>query len=210
MRSFYTLAIALLAIPAYAQKYEFGVHGGFSMYTEKSVSSPRLTGNAGFKNGFGAGITLGHNMYDFVGGEVRYTYLKNDLKLTSSGTEAKFGAEAHAIHYDLLIHAKSRESRIRPYGAFGGGVKYYRGTGTENAFQPLSGLAILTKTSEIKPMLSVGGGVKIGISDNVLLRLDVHDFLTQVPRDVITPAAGSNLSGWIHNFVPTVGITFTF
>jgi hypothetical protein len=216
MRTFYTLLVALLALPAYAQRYEFGVHGGLSNYTTAKVEGARAataastTADAGFKNGVAAGFTIGHNMYQKLGGEVRYTYLRNDLKLTSGGQEVTFGGQAHALHYDLLAHFTNFGSRVRPYVAFGGGMKYYRGTGAENAFQPLTNFAILTRTSEIKPLISVGGGVKIAITDKVSFRVDVHDFLTQFPEKVIAPGPGASISGWLHNIVPTAGISFSF
>ena len=215
MRTFYTLLLVLAALPAYAQRYEFGLHGGVSIYTDRTVTAASATrgtseGKAGFDNGIAAGLTMGNSMYDLLGGEVRYTYLRNDLKLTGSGQTVAFGGEAHAIHYDLLFHTAKFGSRVRPYIAAGGGAKYYRGTGAENAFQPQSNLAILTRTSEVRPMVSFGGGLKIAISERMLFRVDVHDFFTQIPTKVITPAPGASLSGWIHNFVPTAGISFTF
>ena len=215
MRTFYTLTLVLAALPAYAQRYEFGLHGGGSFYTDRTVTATAAggatsEGKAGFATGFGGGFTLGNSMYDLLGGELRYTYLRNDMKLEGGGQTVKFGGEAHAFHYDLLFHTAKFGSKVRPYIAVGGGAKYYRGIGTENAFQPLSNLAILTKDDEVRPMVSFGGGVKVGISDRVLFRVDVHDLFSQIPTKVITPAPGASLSGWIHNLVPTAGISFTF
>jgi len=149
-------------------------------------------------------------MYERIGGEVRYSYLDNAMKLTSGQATAKFGGQAHAIHYDLLIHGTGPASRMRPYIAFGGGAKIYRGTGAERAFQPLSNIAILTKTQETQGLASVGAGIKYRVSDKMWFRLDVHDYLTRFPKKVITPVTGSGLSGWLNNFVPTAGLTFTF
>jgi hypothetical protein len=214
MRTFYTFLLVLAAVPAYAQRYDFGLHGGFSLYTDRTVTATAAggtaEGKAGFSTGPAVGFTLGNSMYDLLGGEVRYTYLRNDLKITGSGQEVKFGGEAHTVHYDLLFHTSRIESRVRPYVAVGGGAKFYRGTGAENPFQPQSNLAILTRTSEVRPMISVGGGLKFAISERMFFRVDVHDFLTQIPTKVITPAPGASLSGWIHNFVPTAGIAFRF
>lgn len=216
MRTFYTLAVALLALPAYAQRYEFGVQGGVSTYTTAKVEGARAvtaattTADAGFKNGVAAGFTIGHNMYEKVGGEVRYTYLRNDLRVKSGGQEVTFGGQAHALHYDLLIHTAKFGSRVRPYVAFGGGMKYYRGTGAEAAFQPLTNFAILTRTNEVRPLVSAGGGLKIAISNTVAFRVDVHDFITPFPTKVITPGPGASISGWLHNVVPTAGISFSF
>lgn len=210
MRLILTFAAAVLTVPAIAQKYEFGIQGGVSIYQSKQISNARGSADAGFSTGWTAGVTLGHDMYEHIGGEVRYSYLDNDMKLTSGGTTVKFGGQAHAIHYDLLIHGTGTKSHIRPYVAIGGGAKVYRGTGAEQAFQPLSNIAILTKTQEVQGMASVGAGVKVRISDKLTFRLDVHDYLTPFPKKVITPFTGSTVSGWLNNIVPTAGLTFTF
>jgi hypothetical protein len=210
MRIVYLFTAILIALPAFAQKYEFGVQGGISFYDKKTVTNPRGSADAGFNLGYAAGFTIGHNMYQHVGGEIRYTFLQNEMKLKSGSTEATFGSQAHVIHYDFLIHAKGLDSPVRPYVAFGGGMKYYRGTGAEQAFQPLSNIAILTKTSDTKGMASVGGGVKLKMTDKIWLRLDVHDYLTPFPKNVIAPNSGSSVGGWMNNIVGTGGITFTF
>jgi Outer membrane protein beta-barrel domain len=210
MRIVYLLTAILIALPAFAQKYEFGVQGGVSFYDNKTVTNPRGSADAGFKLGYAAGFTIGHNMYQHIGGEIRYTFLQNEMKLNSGSTEATFGSQAHAIHYDFLIHAKGLNSPVRPYVAFGGGIKYYRGTGAEQAFQPLSNIAILTKTSDTKGLASVGGGVKLKMTDKTWLRLDVHDYLTPFPKNIIAPNSGSSVGGWMNNIVGTGGITFTF
>lgn len=210
MRIVYFLTAVLCALPAFAQKYEFGMHGGISFYNKTTVTNPRGNADAGFNTGYGGGITLGQNMYEHLGGEIRYTFLQNDMKLESGSTNASFDGQSHAIHYDFLFHTAGTNASIRPYVAFGGGIKYYRGTGTEQVFQPLSNIALLTKTSETKGMASVGGGVKLRLSNRMWLRLDIHDFLTPFPSNVITPAAGSSVGGWINNIVGTGGITFTF
>lgn len=204
------LAPALLAIPAFAQNYEFFAGGGVSFYDSKTVTNTRGNADAGFKTGWGATAAIGNNMYEHVGGEIRYTFQQNDMKLKSGSTEATFGGQSHAIHYDFLIHGTNKSAAVRPYVAFGGGVKQFRGTGTEVPFQPLSNIALLTKTDEIKGMLSVGGGVKISAGRRIGFRLDVHDYITPFPKDVITPNVGSNVSGWLNNIVATAGINIVF
>ena len=61
MRIVYLSTAILIALPAFAQKYEFGVLGGVSLYDKKTVTNPRGTADAGFKPGYVAGVTLGHN-----------------------------------------------------------------------------------------------------------------------------------------------------
>lgn len=206
----YTITAALTVLPAFAQKYEFALAGGGSFYQSHTVTNPKGDASAGFDNGWAASVAVGNNMYSYVGGEVRYTYLHNDAKLSSGSTKATFGAESHAIHYDFLIHATPTGSHIRPYVAAGGGIKFYRGTGTEVPFQPLSSIALLTKTSEVQGLLSVGAGVKFSLTNRLMFRVDVHDYLTPFPKNVITPALNSKASGWFNNIVGTAGISFGF
>ena len=203
-------ALALAGPAAQAQKYDFSAMGGGSFNFTKDITNPRGTAKGGFENGWGASVALGQNMYRYVGGEVRYTFQKHDMKLESSSGKATFGAESHAVHYDLLIHAAPTDARVRPYVAGGGGAKYYRGTGTESASQPGSNIAVLTKTNQIVGMVSVGGGVKVSISRNVQFRVDVHDYLNPFPDEVIAPVPGSSVSGWLNNIVGMAGITIVF
>lgn len=211
MRFFlYTMTAALTVLPAFAQKYEFALAGGGSFYQSHTVTNPKGDASAGFENGWAGSVAVGNNMYQHVGGEIRYTYLHNDAKLRSGSTKATFGAESHAIHYDLLLHATPVGSTIRPYVAAGGGIKFYRGTGTEVPFQPLSNIALLTKTTEVQGLLSVGAGVKVALTNRMMFRVDVHDYITPFPKNIITPTANSKASGWFNNIVATAGISFAF
>lgn len=206
----FSLTAALTIMPGFAQKYEFGIAGGGSFYQSKSLTGSRGSADAGFDPGFAFSANIGNNMYERIGGELRYTFLKNDLKLSSGGTNVTFGSQAHAIHYDLLLHTSPMESKVRPYVAVGAGIKYFRGTGSEVLAQPLGNIALLTKANEVKGLVSVGGGVKVRVASRVLLRLDVHDYLTPFPDKVITPAAGvSAPGGWFNNIVFTLGVTLT-
>ena len=60
----------------------------------------------------------------------------------------------------------------------------------------------------MKPMASVGGGVKFAISRPVFLRAEVRDYITAFPTEVITPPAGMKYGKLLHDFVPMVGISF--
>ena len=193
---------------ALAQKWEIGAGAGGSFYTGNTVSKASVTGNAKFNSGWGVTGYVGHNMYKLVGGELRYSFLKNDAKLTSGGSQAMFGANAHAIHYDVLLHATSADSAIRPFVAVGGGIKVYQGTGKEVVAQPLGNLAYLTRTSEYKPLVTFGAGIKFNVSKRLGFRAEVKDYFSQFPKEVIAPASGSKLSSdWIHNFVAMVSVS---
>ncbi len=192
-----------------AQQWEIGGAAGFGLPREAGVSGPSIAGNAGFSNGVAFGAVAGNNMYGRLGGEARYTYRASDLKLTAAGQSVGLNGEAHAIHYDLLLHAAPAKAIVRPFLAGGAGVKLFRGTGTERSFQPLSEIAVLSRTSEAKPLVSVGGGVKIALSDHALVRFDLRDYASPFPEKLIAPRRGVNLNGWLHDFVFLVGISLT-
>jgi hypothetical protein len=94
--------------------------------------------------------------------------------------------------------------------AGGAGVKVYSGTGTEQTYQPLSNIALLTKTNQWQPLVSVGGGVKFSLTQASMLRLEAHDYLTPFPKNVIAPAEGSKVGGWLSDFVLEAGLSFAF
>jgi hypothetical protein len=199
-----------LAPGCLAQHWEIGGAGGYGFPRDQTVTNAGGSAKAGFKPNAAVSAIAGQNLYRRLSGEMRYTYRFGDLKVSGGGEEATFAAQTHAIHYDLLFHAAPREARIRPFVAGGGGIKFFRGTGKERAYQPLNKFALLTKTQEVEGLISVGGGVKVSVSDRVRVRLEFRDYITQFPKEVIAPALGAKLSGWLHDFVPMVGITFGF
>ena len=208
----YALSFVLLAgAPvALAQKWEVGVAGGGSFYTSQTITNPAGNADAGLAKGFAASGWLGNNVSNLIGGELRYDYEHSGLRLSSGGTSVNFGGMTNAIHYDFLLHLAPSESPVRPFLAAGAGVKVYSGTGTEQPFQPLSNIALLTKTQEVKPLVSVGAGIKFALAKNALLRVEVHDFLTPFPQSVIAPNAGSKVGGWLSDFVVMAGLSFGF
>jgi len=203
-------ALFVLTPACLAQKWDVGGVSGGGFYNHVGVSNVVGSATAGLGNGFGFGAILGQNVTDRLSGEMRYEYQFNDLKVSSSGEKVTFAGRSHSMHYDVLFHSRSARSRVRPFVALGGGVRVFRGTGTETSYQALSSFALLTKTQEWKPMVTFGGGVKYALSPRLSLRVEVRDFLTTFPVKVIAPAPGSHLSGWLHDLVPMIGITFTF
>ena len=187
MRIAYLLTAVLISLPAFAQKYEFGVHGGISFYDKKTVTNSRGNADAGFNTGYGAGV---HHRAKHVQARGR----RNSLHVPAERNEARVRVgqgdvwiTGSRIHYDFLIHGTGRNAAVRPYVAFGGGIKYFRGTGTEQVFQPLSNIALLTKAYDTKGLASVGGGVKLKLTRPVWLRVDVHDYLTPFRRTSLPP-----------------------
>lgn len=191
-------------------RYEFGGGVVGSFYDKKTFTSTAGNAEAGFDTGIGASAWIGHHMYPKLSGEIRYDFLRNDMKLEGSGAKATFGGESHAVHYDVHFHFTDSGSRVRPFVLAGGGVKMFRGTGAERAFQPLSQIAVLTRTTELTGLITFGVGVKMQLTDKVLLRLEFRDNMTRFPKKVIAPNRGSGGDGWLQNFAPTAGVSVLF
>jgi hypothetical protein len=205
-----SLLFLTAAAGAFAQQWEIGGNVGGSFLPGVTVSGPMGSATTGFQSGITAGAWIGQTISRRIGGEIRYNFMQSNLKLASGGTSTSFSGNSHAIHYDVLIHTSRKESRAQVFAAVGGGMKIFRGTGKEAAFQPLSQFAYLTKTQQVRPMLSVGGGVKFKLAPHMSLRAEVRDFVTPFPKEVITPAPGAKVGRLLHNIVPMIGISYEY
>jgi hypothetical protein len=198
----------LAATAAFGQQWEFGAVGGGGLLNNVAAASPAGSATAGFAPGLATGVFAGQSLYNHVSGEIRYEYMQSDLELAASGQTAKFAGMSHALHYDVIYHTNRSESRTQFFGALGGGVKAFMGTGAEAAFQPLSQYGFFTKTQTIKPMVSAGAGVSYRLKSNLYLRTEVRDFMTTFPTAVLTPAPGVKYGRFLHEVVPMVSIVY--
>jgi hypothetical protein len=204
-----SMALVCSATLTMAQSWEVGGGVGGGFYTSQDVTSGSGSASAKIQTGPVGSVWLGNTWQGRWSGELRYDYGMGNLALSSGGTSASFSARTQQFHYDLMWHATGSESRIRPYVAVGGGVKLYQGTGAQVAYQPLSNYALLTQQQDLTPMVSAGAGLKFQMSQHVQIRLDVHDYLTPFPKNVITPNTGAKVGGWLQDIVPMVGISYT-
>ena len=81
------------------------------------------------------------------------------------------------------------------------------GTGNESATQPLGTLAALTATREVLPVGEAGLGVKFQVSEHIRLRVQVRDYFSKAPDEVIAPAPGASLSGLRQDIIGTVSFS---
>jgi hypothetical protein len=203
----------LLLAPAVcmAQRWEIGGSGGGAfVLRDQKITRGASTAEAGIKNSYLASFYAGHHSTNHLSGEIRYSFRPGDYELKAGSQQATFNGESHLIHYDMLVHMRSIEAPIRPFIAFGGGVRVLRGTGNEGAVQPGSDFALLSKTREVKPMLSVGAGVRASVAPWADVRFEFRDFVTQFPSRVITPNPGARAEGWLHDLTGMVGFSVRF
>ncbi len=205
-----SMLLSAAALSGFAQQWEVGGGAGAGFVPGVSVASALGSATTGFKPGASFGAFVGNNLYPHVSGELHYGFMQSNLRIQSGGTEAAFSGVAHVVHYDVLIHTNRGDSRTQYFAAVGGGLKVFRGTGKEAAYQPLSQYAYFTKTQVLKPMVSIGAGVKYALTRRVVLRTEFRDYLTIFPKDLITPAPGAKFGGLLHNFVPMVSIAYEY
>ncbi|MBM3744365.1 MAG: hypothetical protein FJW34_01035 [Acidobacteria bacterium] len=202
--------LVLAGAACLGQEWEVNGLAGGSAHRNLDLTNRFGSAQTGFANGVVFGVSLVQHYYDHISGEIRWTCQRSDLMLASGGAAEKFRGSAHALHYDWHFYARPRKAPLRPFLAAGAGLKNYRGTGVERAYQPLSQFALLTRTTEWKPLISVGGGVKVRLSQRWSLTAELRDYLTPFPREVIVPVGGASLDRWVHDLVPTVGLGIRF
>jgi hypothetical protein len=201
----------LAAGVACAQEWEVGAIGGYGYSPHLTVSNGSTSAQTGIRAGGLVGVFAGDDMYKFWSGELRYIYRFDDLQLSSGKiTAPSFSAHTHIITADFLGHFRPKGSSVRPFVAFGGGIKVMVGSGIESAGQPLGNFAALTATHEILPVADIGGGVKIDLHKNLRLRVEMRDYLSPAPSKVIAPAPGSRLGGVMNDFQGMVGLSLTW
>ena len=202
------LVLTAVAAAGFAQQWEFGGGGGGSFLNSVAVSGPSGSATAGFQTGAALGGYVGYSQSRLLGGELAYAYLQSNLSLKSGGSSASFSGSSHVIHYDLLFKTTRNKGKVQLFAAVGGGMKIFRGTGTEAAYQPLSQYGYFTKTQALKPMASVGGGVRIALTKRVFLRAEFRDYITAFPEEIITPPVGMKYGKLLHDLVPMVSIAY--
>ena len=193
-----------------SRMWEVGVIGGFAYSPTLDVNGPPGSASTGFKNSPAAGVFGGNDTYEHWSGEASYLYRFGDLNLSSGGASVDFGARTHNISADILFHFRPRRATVRPFVAFGGGIRVFEGTGTESAAQPLGRLAALTHTREIAGMGDAGLGVKVNLRKSVRLRFEIRDFIGERPRKVIAAAPGAKVSGLLHDIQGLVGLSYAW
>ena len=206
----YILLLLSLSTVAFAQDGELSGAGVFGDYHNLTVTNATGSAKAGFRPAAGFSVALGDQLYGRVSGEFRYTLMLNKLNVNGNGKDATRDGHANLFHYDILVFARPKTARIRPFLAVGAGIRLFSGTGIETAVQPLNNFVALTHTYEVKPLLSGGGGVSFAMAKHFRLRFDFRDYISPVPKKVLFPAPGARLTGLYHTFTGFAGISYIF
>ena len=204
------LLVFLCTIACFAEDWEVGAFGGYGWYRNASVYSPAGKAQAGIRDRFVAGAVLTNDTYEHFSGEVRYVYQDGDPFLSAGGIRENIQGQSHTFVYDFLVQMNNRESRVRPYFAAGIGAKLFRISGPPLAAQPLESIATLATRDDVRPVISVGPGVKVRVSQRLIVRLDFRDYITPFPSTLIKPAPFATGRGLLQQFTPMLGIGYWF
>ena len=193
-----------------AEDFSAGVAGGIARARSISAEIPNAaSAEASLRNSAAAGLFFRDDMYTNVSGEFRYLYRWGAHEVSNATASARLGAHSHIFHYDLLFHATPAASPLRPYFAVGAGGRIFQGTGDPPRTQALSNLVLLRKASETRPLISLGGGVRLRWG-NKIVQFDFRDYMTPTPRKVFAPSTTSTVSGWLHDLIPQLSLGVTF
>jgi hypothetical protein len=203
--------LAACIASAQGPEWEIGAIGGYGYAPHLTVSNKTGSADTGIRHGAVVGVFAGEDMYNYWSGEVRYLYRFDNLKLSSGNIKAvNFSAHSHLITADFLGHFRERGSTMRPFIAFGGGVRVMVGTGIESAGQVLGNFAALTATHELLPVADIGAGIKWDLRKNLRFRVEARDYISPVPNKVIAPAPGASLGGVLNDIQGMFGFSVTW
>lgn len=194
----------------FAQQYEFGGTIGYGFYRNTSVGTPDGTVATGIGNRLVFGAVLTEDQYQHVSGELRYLFQHGGPFVSQDGQKVSISGQSHTVTYEILLHLKNRNARLRPYVAIGGGIKYFQPTGSNPAVQPFPGIVTLTNAGELRWVASPGAGVKYRASRHVILRADFRDYINPFPHKLFIPVQGARGRGILHQFTPLFGVSYSF
>jgi hypothetical protein len=206
------LLIALAVSPVcYSQEWEVGGTGGYAWSINPSISNPNSSSvEAGFPARIGFGAIFAQNMYEHIGGELRYMLRFGGPQLQSQGVTASMTGYSNSITYDLMVHMASRDVKVRPFVSAGAGIRVYTGSGFLASGQPLVGYALLRPVTQVEPAIDLGAGVKWRVTKHVQLRSEFRVYMTPLPDSVFRTTGFSRIHGWVYDFAPQVGVSYVF
>jgi hypothetical protein len=202
--------VVVLPLACLAQNWEIGGTGGYGWYANPSISNTVGSAEAGFPAKGAIGAVFGNNMYEHVGGEVRYLFRFGGPEVKSGGIQHNMTGYTNLVTYDLLVHTAAKEAKLRPFIAGGAGIKVFTGTGNFFPNQPLSDFAHLTPTTQVEPVISAGAGLKYRFMRRAQFRVDFRTYFSPLPNEIFRRPASASVFGWVYDFVPMAGISYVF
>jgi hypothetical protein len=207
----YLVVLAAAPVAGLCQQWEIGGTGGYGWYSNPSISNPPLSVEAGFPARGTIGAVFGENMYEHLGGEIRWLFRFGGPQLKSDGIRTNIDGYSNVVVYDFLFHITPREDKFRPFVAAGAGIKAFTSSGDVLVNQPLTDFARLVgHHTQTEPAISVGAGFKYRFARHVLVRVDFRTYFSPLPDEIFLRRRPAVLHGWVYDFVPMAGISYVF
>jgi hypothetical protein len=176
-----------------AQVGEVSLSFGKSLFKDNVLGATSDSGTR-YKmvDGFRVTARLTLNTKRFIGHEFGYGYTRSKLGLV--GLPDQFSTPVHQGFYDFLLYATPEGWRVRPFAA--GGAQF-------STFVP-PGASVTYGTGTTKYGGNFGGGVKVRLNSMFAFRVDVRDYVTTKPFDLI------GKSGALHQIEASAGLGLYF
>jgi hypothetical protein len=178
---------------ASAQVGEISLSLGASTFRNNKLgSSSDLASTFTVKDGFRIGARLTLNTKRFIGHEFGYAYSRSKLGLLNSSDNVSM--PVHQGMYNFLLYALPEGTRVRPFVTGGGHF---------STFYP-PGASVSYGTGTTKFGVNYGGGIKVKVSPMFAIRLDLRDYVTGKPFDLV------NKKGALHQIEVSAGVGIYF
>jgi len=198
-----------MTIAGFAQDWELGGAVGYGWDLGSSVVDGASRVHSGQPARGGFSVLLDENPYKYLGGEFQYVFRDGGTQLKANGIVETASGYSNLIVYNLMVHMTPYESKFRPFIGVGAGIKVYTNSDLPLR-QPLGQTAILTRGSQVEPVISFDGGLKFSLRRHTQLRLDLRVFASPTPDCLIRPVFQSQIKGWIFDFIPMAGVAYVF
>lgn len=190
-----TALFALIAATCSAQVFEVGGQGGVSRLSSRSIGSiPGATAGdprseVELKDGWRFSLRATMNAGRFTGYEFGYAYNRTHLLVNG---EDNGGMAIHQGLFNYVLYATPEGTRVRPFAT--GGANF------SNFIPP--GASVTSGGGDNKFGFNYGGGIKVILTDTLLLRLDARQYQSGKPFDLV------GASGLLKQLEISVGISF--
>jgi opacity protein-like surface antigen len=178
-----------------AQVFEVGAQGGVSRLSSRNIGSIPGT-NPGdprsdveLKDGWRFSFRATMNSGRFTGYEFGYAYNRTHLLING---EDNGGMAIHQGLFNYVLYATPEGTRIRPFAT--GGANF------SNFIPP--GASVTSGGGDNKFGFNYGGGIKVILTDKLLLRLDARQYHSGKPFDLV------GASGMLKQLEISAGISF--
>jgi opacity protein-like surface antigen len=190
-----TALFVLIAATCSAQVFEVGGQGGVSRLGSRNLGSIPGT-NPGdprsdveLKDGWRFSIRATMNAGRFTGYEFGYAYNRTNLVIGRVDTG---GMAIHQGLFNYLLYALPEGKRVRPFAT--GGAHF------SNFVPP--GASVTYGGGDNKIGFNYGGGIKVILTDMLLLRLDARQYQCGKPFDLV------GAEGLLRQLEISAGISF--